>query len=185
VKRELGLDLGVDRFFVISNFSMVWQFRQQEPKDNGTADISTVHCLQLSKEEEKMVKLDPKEYTQSKYFRLDEVLSGEFHPALKQAVRDLKKKRQLDNLCTAAGQYESSVNSGSTSCLIEAALAFIQSHKESAVDEEVCKVRFVDNSYEYVVSLADAVANDEGDDEYVISNDPPNKKTKSNNRQES
>lgn len=32
VKRELGLDLMVDRFSVIATYSMVWQYRQQEPK---------------------------------------------------------------------------------------------------------------------------------------------------------
>lgn len=163
IKRELGLDLPVDRFYVISNFSMVWQYRQQEPKENGTADISTVHCLELTKEEEESVVLDPKEYTSSKYFRLDEVLSGEFHPALKQAVKDLKKKRQLDNLCTAAQQMNAPVsntdndgdseddNGGSSDCLIAAALAFVNAHQEASVSQEVCKVRFVDNcTYEYV-----------------------------------
>ena len=95
VKRELGLDLSPERFEAVATYSMVWQFRAQAPVDHGTADISTVHALRLTAKEESKVVLDPKEYETSAYFTFEEVLAGEFHPCLKQAVRDLLKQRAL------------------------------------------------------------------------------------------
>ena len=71
VKRELGLELPPERFSVVGTYSMVWRMRQQDPATNGTADISTVHALQLTAEEEaRGVTLDAKEYHDSR-------LSGE------------------------------------------------------------------------------------------------------------
>mmetsp|Transcript_645 Transcript_645/g.1345 ORF Transcript_645/g.1345 Transcript_645/m.1345 type:complete len:438 (+) Transcript_645:50-1363(+) len=106
VKRELGLDLDVSRFEVIATYSMVWRMRQQPPSTNGTADISTVHTLQLTPEEEGTITMDPREYSDSRYFTLEEILAGDFHPCLQQSVRDLHKRRALDTLVAAATLYE-------------------------------------------------------------------------------
>eukprot|EP00613_Pedinella_sp_CCMP2098_P052155 CAMPEP_0171883920 /NCGR_PEP_ID=MMETSP0992-20121227/40449_1 /TAXON_ID=483369 /ORGANISM="non described non described, Strain CCMP2098" /LENGTH=295 /DNA_ID=CAMNT_0012510193 /DNA_START=57 /DNA_END=940 /DNA_ORIENTATION=- len=106
VKRELGLDLDVSRFEVIATYSMVWRMRQQPPSTNGTADISTVHTLQLTPEEEGTITMDPREYSESRYFTLEEILVGDFHPCLQQSVRDLHKRRALDTLVAAATLYE-------------------------------------------------------------------------------
>ena len=89
VKRELGLDLPAARFAVLANYSFVWRMRQQPPMAHGTADVSTVHLLTLTRAEETRVMLDPKEYSDARWFATRDVLEGDFHPALKQAVRDL------------------------------------------------------------------------------------------------
>lgn len=60
------MDLDPSRFEVVATYSMVWQFRQQAPSENGTADISTVHSLRLTSDEESKVVLDPKEYRDSR-----------------------------------------------------------------------------------------------------------------------
>merc|ERR1711865_455365 len=101
VKRELGLDLAATRYSVIATYSYVWQFRQQAPAGNGTADIGTVHRLQLTSEEEQAVVLDEKEYSDSAFVAFADVLANDYHPCLKQAVRDLLKQRALDALCGA------------------------------------------------------------------------------------
>lgn len=98
VRRELGLELPASRFKVIANYSFVWAFRQQAPSDHGTADISTVHRLTLLPGEESQVKLDEKEYGDARWFDCNEVLSGEFHPALKQAIRDLRVSQAYEAL---------------------------------------------------------------------------------------
>jgi hypothetical protein len=111
VKRELGLDLDVSRFKVIATYSMVWRMRQQDPVTNGTADISTVHSLQLTASEEGTITMDPREYSDSRYFSLDEISKGDFHPCLKQSVQDLHKRRALDTLIVAAEAHQGGVGS--------------------------------------------------------------------------
>merc|ERR1711933_693311 len=97
----MGLDLEPERFKVIANYSFVWHRRAQAPVDHGTADISTVHELTLLPEEMAKVKLDEKEYSDARWFSTDDVLVGEFHPALKQAIRDLRAKRSYEALAEA------------------------------------------------------------------------------------
>ena len=88
VRRELKLDLPLERFEVVANYSFVWQFRQQPPAGNGTADISTVHRLALGDAEVAGAVFDEKEYAATKWWPVEDVLSGDFHPALKQAIRE-------------------------------------------------------------------------------------------------
>jgi hypothetical protein len=174
VKRELGLDLDAARFEVIATYSMVWRMRQQPPETNGTADISTVHSLQLTAEEEGTVTMDPREYSDSRYFTLNEILDGDFHPCLKQAVRDLRKRSALDELLGAASMHAAApaadlkdtevatpssqgAESGSTrstattaassSSLVEAALAFCRAHRAATVSDEATKVVFKHGKY--------------------------------------
>eukprot|EP00041_Stephanoeca_diplocostata_P006583 m.89130 g.89130 ORF g.89130 m.89130 type:complete len:229 (-) comp16437_c0_seq7:1168-1854(-) len=91
VKRELGLDLDPNRFKIIANYSLVWSRRVQTPVENGTADISTIHRLELQDEGEVAACiLDIKEYSDAKWFDTNAVLAGDFHPALKQAIRDMR-----------------------------------------------------------------------------------------------
>eukprot|EP00930_Biecheleria_cincta_P007948 TRINITY_DN109276_c0_g1_i1.p1 TRINITY_DN109276_c0_g1~~TRINITY_DN109276_c0_g1_i1.p1 ORF type:complete len:240 (-),score=53.73 TRINITY_DN109276_c0_g1_i1:28-747(-) len=125
VRRELGLDLSASRFTVIANYSFVWAFRQQPPSDHGTADISTVHRLTLLPEEEAKVKLDENEYRDARWFDCDEVLAGEFHPALKQAIQDLR-------LCQA---YEALENAGSD----DAEVARLARALVAAMGKSACK----------------------------------------------
>jgi ADP-ribose pyrophosphatase YjhB (NUDIX family) len=101
VKRELKLAIEPARFETVGNYSFVWEFRQQEPQDHGTADISTVHMVHLSAEEAAACDkaMDPDEYRDSQWIRIEEVLkSDSFHPALQQAVADLVTKLKLEAL---------------------------------------------------------------------------------------
>ena len=105
MKRELGLDLPPSRYAVVASYGMAWSLRAQEPATNGTADISTVHALVLTEEEEALeIALDPDEYHEAKWMDMDEVLAGvdRFHPCLRQAIKDLKVRRALDALMAAA-----------------------------------------------------------------------------------
>lgn len=101
VRRELKLDLPVERFEVVANYSFVWRMRAQAPPEHGTADLSTVHHLRLSDAEAASAVLDDKEYSDARWFPVEEVLEGEFHPALKQAIRDLRAKQAYRRLAEA------------------------------------------------------------------------------------
>merc|ERR1712232_256898 len=113
VRRELKLDLAPERFEVIANYSFVWRMRAQAPAEHGTADLSTVHHLRLSVDEVSKVQLDEKEYSDARWFGAEEVLAGEFPPALKQAIRDLRAKAKFKSLEAAveAGADDASVAS--------------------------------------------------------------------------
>ena len=143
VKRELGLDLSVDRFCVIATYSMVWRWRAQAPAENGTADISTVHTLQLTAEEQAQVKLDMNEYANSAYVSFEDILSGNYHPCLKQAVRDLLKQRALDDLIQCAATDKSS----SISEIAASAMTFVAMHKAGIGEKESTKVHFLKGRY--------------------------------------
>uniref|UniRef100_A0A7S2N1I2 Nudix hydrolase domain-containing protein n=1 Tax=Helicotheca tamesis TaxID=374047 RepID=A0A7S2N1I2_9STRA len=144
VRRELKLDIPVERFEVIANYSFVWQFRQQAPQGNGTADISTVHCLELSDEEVSKAEFDNKEYSECKWFDVEEVLAGEFHPALKQAIWDSRCKasyKELENI-VAKGGDDAAVAAAARNLVVQGA--------PPARGFEPVKVRFSGGKYEYV-----------------------------------
>eukprot|EP00038_Savillea_parva_P013267 m.209948 g.209948 ORF g.209948 m.209948 type:complete len:234 (+) comp24783_c0_seq1:55-756(+) len=140
VKRELGLDRPVADYKVIANYSFVWKWRAQAPADHGTADISTIHNLELaSAEEVANCRPDPKEYDDLRWFDSDDVLTGEFHPALKAAVRDLRAAK-------AHAALEAAVQSGQSDTDV-AALArhFVaEAHRPSVAP---VKVTFSEGKY--------------------------------------
>mmetsp|Transcript_27636 Transcript_27636/g.72609 ORF Transcript_27636/g.72609 Transcript_27636/m.72609 type:complete len:230 (-) Transcript_27636:4-693(-) len=140
VKRELGLDKPASEFKVIANYSFVWKWRAQAPADHGTADISTIHNLELESEAEVAHFMpDPKEYDDFRWFDTDEVLAGEFHPALKAAIRDLRA-------ANAHRALEAAVQSGQSAADIsELAKVFVTSaHRPS---DAPIKVKFEDGKY--------------------------------------
>ena len=144
VHRELSLELPESRFQAIATYSMVWQYRAQEPKESGTADISTVHMLQLKPEEEQRAQLNGKEYSASRFVALEEVLSGNYHPCLKQAVRDLRKQRALASLCAAV---ESAPPRSAPPSLDAAARSFVVAHMAALPPRESQKVHFEGGTY--------------------------------------
>jgi len=46
----------------VGSYNLQWQMREQEPKTNGTCDISVVVTMELTEEEVKQIKADGKEY---------------------------------------------------------------------------------------------------------------------------
>ena len=92
VKRELGLAIETRRFVHVNTYSFVWNYRQQAPTTNGTADASTVFELPLTQAEADGLgpsKFDEKEYADAAWVGPLDILEGDYHPALQQAVRDL------------------------------------------------------------------------------------------------
>jgi hypothetical protein len=154
MRRETGLDLPAHRFAVLASYSFVWQRRSQPPVENGTADLSTVHVLELTEEEASKIVLDPKEYSDARWFAADEVLNGPFHPALQTAVRDLHARA-----CYRA--LERAVAAGSTDQAITAAArALVAAHGASETwgDGRAVKVRFNGKTYERVEGVYEGAA---------------------------
>ena len=144
VHRELGLDLPSERFAVLANYSFVWQTRTQPPICNGTADISTIHVLELTVEEAGKVVLDPKEYSDAGWFDPDELLVGDFHPALKMAVRDLQARNAYLELERAI------VTGASVGEVATVARALVAAHTVDGLRAGTAiKVRFDKRGYEY------------------------------------
>jgi len=101
VRRELKIDAKPERFKVVGSYNLVWDMREQEPKNNGTCDISTVHALVLTEEEfrasEKSM-FEKKEYTEVNWTSINTILQGQYNPALQQFVRDLCARFKFEKL---------------------------------------------------------------------------------------
>lgn len=115
LKRELSLTIKEEeaqhvceggRFEGIGYYSYLWQFRNQEPKDHGTADISVTITTELSDEEIASMKPTNDEYAEHKWVNPEEVVSGDYHPALRQAVKDLIDRRRWKRLQSVADKVD-------------------------------------------------------------------------------
>uniref|UniRef100_A0A7S4JQY6 Nudix hydrolase domain-containing protein n=1 Tax=Odontella aurita TaxID=265563 RepID=A0A7S4JQY6_9STRA len=151
VKRELGLDFPENRFDVVANYSMVWSYRQQQPSENGTADLSTVHSLHLTAEEEEagVPELDRKEYHESRWWDLEDVLGegDRFHPCLVNAVRALQAKtayRKLESLASDGGDASDAED------IAKHAVEFVKAMQEAKSTKRSVKVVFDAEESKYV-----------------------------------
>eukprot|EP00897_Mesotaenium_endlicherianum_P006555 jgi/Mesen1/5928/ME000301S05069 len=87
VGRELNLIVNPVDIKLIGVHSYAWQRRQQLPMDNGTCDISACFSLVLEKAVVDSIKFDEKEYSDIRWFSIEEIISGEnFHPALRSSA---------------------------------------------------------------------------------------------------
>jgi ADP-ribose pyrophosphatase YjhB (NUDIX family) len=149
VRRELGLEFAEERFFVVGNFSLVWAYRTQAPQDNGTADISTIHALYLTEEEEKVGvrSLDPVEYAESKWWSIDEVISQtvRFHPCLIAALKRLKAKHAFEALEKATED-----ESGGEADIAKKALEFVKAVQNAKATQKSTRVIFDDKECKYI-----------------------------------
>ena len=70
-----------------------------------------VLTVQLSDEEIKLVVLDKNEYSDSKWISMDDLLSSDYHPALKVSARALLARSKLDEmrLAVTAGASDTEV----------------------------------------------------------------------------
>ena len=153
VKRELGLAVAPSRFTAVGSYSFVWRMRVQAPATHGTADISTVFELALSDAEAAALspsQFDAKEYADAGWVDPFDVLRGDYHPALQQAVRDLLARRAYDALRTAVAD-----DSASAGAVAAAAAAFV-AWREAAPAAQ-CKVRFEGGAYVFVDPATGAV----------------------------
>lgn len=91
-KRDLGLDLELDRFRYLTTFSTAWKTRRHAPAENGTHTISIVMAIELDSEEAGSIRLN-EEYTEQQWIAPNEITTnGDFHPALHQCAQALIQK---------------------------------------------------------------------------------------------
>ena len=147
VLRELGMDFDENRFQVLANYNMVWSYRAQDPITNGTADISTIHIIYLSEEEEKadIPSLDVNEYHESKWWEIEEIQGERFHPCLINAVKALKSKRAFEAL-----EMEVDKLYISDKDVVKRAVDFVNAMRDSKPDNPSVKVIFDQKALKYV-----------------------------------
>lgn len=102
LNRELGISISEGsegRIAVVGAYSYVWRLRQQEPVDHGTADISVVHSVTITEEEEKGMKIDRGEYDCCEWCDPAAVVDNDsYHPALRRSVADYLRLQMEESL---------------------------------------------------------------------------------------
>jgi len=117
LRRELKLEIDPARLQPVCCQSLAWGMREQAPKENGTTDSQFVLSLQLYESEVANVVLDEKEYETSQWMAPQEILDGDFHPALQFAVRSLLARRKWAELQTAAAAERTPSNDAEVASL--------------------------------------------------------------------
>jgi ADP-ribose pyrophosphatase YjhB (NUDIX family) len=91
-KRDLGLELSIDRFSCLTTFSAAWRLRRHTPADHGTHTVSIVMTIELTTEEAESIKLN-EEYTEQQWLAPEAILTdANFHPALHQCAQALHQE---------------------------------------------------------------------------------------------
>lgn len=98
LRRELGLEVQPERLSFVCSASLAWAMREQAPQTNGTTDVQLVLSMQATQEEMAAIKLDEKEYSDSQWIAPQDVLAGDYHPALKHACGALLAGRVMAEL---------------------------------------------------------------------------------------
>ena len=86
VKRELGIEIAPDKFITVAYWSGCWSMRQQQPQENGTADISCVMTTDLTPEQCDGVVLSESEYNGFDWVHPKDIAANNgrtYHPALR------------------------------------------------------------------------------------------------------
>ena len=88
-KRDLGLELTLNRLRYLTTFSAAWRTRRHEPADYGTHTVSIVMTIELTSDEAESIKLN-EEYTEQQWLTSAEILANaDFHPAIHQCAQAL------------------------------------------------------------------------------------------------
>jgi hypothetical protein len=119
LKRELKMEMEPKRlneggrFIGVGAYSYAWEFRQQSPQNNGTADVSLVFCVRLTTLERSKIRLDyasDKEYHGHAWVMPSEIIKDKTkHPALRRAVADLvagEKWRSIRSVASTLSNEE-------------------------------------------------------------------------------
>ncbi|KAL3788246.1 hypothetical protein ACHAW5_005297, partial [Stephanodiscus triporus] len=109
--RETGglTDVDPSRFVAVCAQSFAFGMREQEPSDHGTCDVQLCYMLRLSDDEYEAGKvvvasvLDVNEYIDGGWKDIDGILSGNYHPALKYAVRCVLASMALEDMSNYCG----------------------------------------------------------------------------------
>ena len=143
VKRELGLAIETRRLVHVNTYSFVWNYRQQAPTTNGTADASTVFELPLTQAEADGLgpsKFDEEGVRRRGLGRAPRHPGGGLPPGAPAGRA---------RLVGAAGIPRFEERGGRPSGGRGAVRARFVAWKEAA-PLRACKVRFVDGSYQFV-----------------------------------
>lgn len=99
LRRELGLEIGSERFVAVCAQAFAFEMREQAPQNHGTTDAQFCYKVQLLNEEEvKKVVLDENEYSESEWKLPSEIIEGNYHPALKFAVGNMLAGNALERM---------------------------------------------------------------------------------------
>mmetsp|Transcript_10784 Transcript_10784/g.19931 ORF Transcript_10784/g.19931 Transcript_10784/m.19931 type:complete len:236 (+) Transcript_10784:353-1060(+) len=132
LKRELGLDIGRERFTAVCAQAFAFGMREQVPKEHGTTDTQFCYKVQLKNEGEvKKVVVDEQEYCDSEWKLPSDILDGNYHPALKYAVGCMLAGEALEEL------QECEKNGGSDAEVAKLSRDFLK--RRRAVDEVMKK----------------------------------------------
>ena len=97
--REMKLNISPDRLRYICTQTFAFSMRQQVPRDHGTTDVQLCYLLQLLNDAEvSKVILDPMEYSDGAWVLPSEIVNGNYHPALKYAIKCMLTARALQTL---------------------------------------------------------------------------------------
>merc|ERR1719296_708081 len=132
LKRELGLDVESSRFKAVCAQAFAFGMREQSPREHGTTDAQFCFKVRLESEEEvQKVVLDPNEYCDAEWKTPEEILQGNYHPALKYAVGCMLAGETLEKMqgCEESG--------GSDADIAKLSREFLKRRK--AVDETMKK----------------------------------------------
>ena len=92
-KRDLSLNVSLDRFSYLTTFSTAWRLRRHKPADQGTHTVSIVMTVEVTPEEANSIKLN-EEYVDQQWLTPAAILTdSEFHPALHQCAQALTPDR--------------------------------------------------------------------------------------------
>jgi len=97
--REMKLYISPTRLRYICTQTFAFSMRQQVPRDHGTTDVQLCYMLQLTNDAEvSKVILDPMEYSDGAWVLPSEIVNGNYHPALKYAIKCMLTARALQTL---------------------------------------------------------------------------------------
>ena len=91
--RELGLPLSpadlLPRMASVGHYSYAWEMRAQRPIHHGTADIAVLASVELSDAEKAVVDAGAGgEDGERRWLSAEDILAGDYHPAVHRGIRD-------------------------------------------------------------------------------------------------
>ncbi|HUC90180.1 MAG TPA: NUDIX hydrolase [Patescibacteria group bacterium] len=96
MRRELGLNLTVDRFSYLTTFSTAWNLRRHAPANHGSHTVSIVMTIDVTPDEAEAIKPN-EEYTDKQWLSPGAILANaDFHPALHQCAQAIIGRQNKD-----------------------------------------------------------------------------------------
>lgn len=90
-RRETSVQIEPERFQMVGWYSLLWELRAQQPQTNGCHTTTTVYSVALTEDEIALLTPDD-EYSAIKWVWPQDVLDGDYHPALKTIIEDYTEK---------------------------------------------------------------------------------------------